>query len=77
MKDQQKSNLILLGPSHPHLIHAPEDAAPNCFTYTMRKKVKFYLHHEGQGLFQHISNEYYHIEQKTFELLLDSSGDAT
>jgi hypothetical protein len=43
----------------------------------MKDKVKFYLHHEGQGLFQHRSSEYKHIAQKTEELLLDSSGAAT
>jgi hypothetical protein len=39
----------------------------------MKDKVKFYLDHEGQGLFQYRSSEYKHIAQKTEELLLDSS----
>jgi hypothetical protein len=39
----------------------------------MKDNVKFYLHHEGQDLVQHISSEYKHIAQKTEELLLDSS----
>jgi hypothetical protein len=39
----------------------------------MKDKVKFYLHHEGQDLFQHRSSENKHIAQKTEELLLDSS----
>jgi len=43
----------------------------------MTGKVKFYLHHEGQGLFQHRSSECKYVAQKTEELLLDSSGAAT
>jgi hypothetical protein len=43
----------------------------------MKDKVKFYLHHEGQGLFQHKSSECKHKAQKTEELLLDSNGAAT
>jgi hypothetical protein len=39
----------------------------------MKDKVKFYLHHEGQGLFHYRSSEYNHIAQKTEELLHDSS----
>jgi hypothetical protein len=37
----------------------------------MKDKVKFYLQHGGQGLFQHRSSESKHIAQKTEELLLD------
>jgi hypothetical protein len=43
----------------------------------MKDKVKFYLHYEGQGLFQYRSSECKHIAQKTEELLLDSSDAAT
>jgi hypothetical protein len=43
----------------------------------MKDKVKFYLHHEAQGLFQHISSESKHIAQKTEELLLDSFDAGT
>jgi hypothetical protein len=43
----------------------------------MKDKVKFYLHHEGQGLFQHRSSECKYIAQKTEELLLDSFDAAT
>jgi len=66
VKDQSKVKPYkVLGPSHPYLIHSPKDAAPNCFTCTMKDKVKFYLHHEGQGilLIQHISSEYTYIAQ--------------
>jgi hypothetical protein len=43
----------------------------------MNGNVKFYLHHEGQGLFQHKSSECKPIAQKTEELLLDSFDAAT
>jgi hypothetical protein len=68
MKDQSKVKpYMVLGPSHPHLIHSPYDAAHNCFTTTMKDKVKFYLHHEGQGilLVQHRSSECKHITPKS------------
>jgi hypothetical protein len=43
----------------------------------MKDKLKFYLHREGQGLFQHRNSECKHIAQKTKELLLDSFDAAT
>jgi hypothetical protein len=50
---------------------------PIVFTCTMKDKAKFYLHHEGKGLFQHISSESKYIAQKTEELLPDSFEAAT
>jgi len=76
-KISQKSNLILLGPSHPHLKHPHKMQHLIFFTCTMKDKVKFYLHHEEQGLFQHRSSECKHIAHKIEELLLDSSDAAT
>jgi hypothetical protein len=40
----------------------------------MKDMVKFYLHHEGQGikLIQHRSSEYRHIAHRTEELLFVS-----
>jgi hypothetical protein len=70
MKDQSKVKPYkVLGPSHPHLIHSPQDAAPNCFTCTMKDKIKFHLHYEGQDikLIHHRRSEYKHITQDSKE----------
>jgi hypothetical protein len=61
VKDKSKVKpYTLLGPSHPHMIHSPKDAAHNCLTCTMKDKVNFLLACRGQGILQiqHISSEY-------------------
>jgi len=70
MKDQSiVKPYYLIGPSHPHLIHFPLDAAHNCFTYTMKDNMSFYFHHKGQDikLIQYRSSEYMHITRNLKE----------